>query len=50
MLDRELSVAEVAAAHADALDVQIRALQLRLSVLRAVAGSGSGSEETNAGG
>ncbi|MFI1285004.1 MerR family transcriptional regulator [Streptomyces sp. NPDC020858] len=46
VLDRELSVPEVAAAHADALDVQIRALQLRRSVLRAVAGSGSSTEET----
>ncbi|MGW7456791.1 MerR family transcriptional regulator [Streptomyces sp. NPDC054797] len=46
VLDRELSVAEVAAAHADALDVQIRALQLRRSVLRAVAGCGADPEET----
>ncbi|MFJ6760555.1 MULTISPECIES: MerR family transcriptional regulator [unclassified Streptomyces] len=46
VLDRELSVAEVAAAHADATDVQIRALQLRRSVLRAVAGGGAGPEET----
>ncbi|MFJ3908391.1 MerR family transcriptional regulator [Streptomyces vinaceus] len=42
VLDRELSVAEVAAAHADALDVEIRVLQLRRSVLRAVARGGSG--------
>lgn len=47
VLDRELSVAEVAAAHADAVDVQIRALQLRRSVLRVVAGRGSSPEETH---
>ncbi|RPK49468.1 MerR family transcriptional regulator [Streptomyces sp. ADI93-02] len=46
VLDRELSVAEVAAAHADAVDVQIRMLQLRRSVLRVVAGRGSSPEET----
>ncbi|MER5733287.1 MerR family transcriptional regulator [Streptomyces sp. NPDC002138] len=46
VLDRELAVAEVAAAHADALDVQIRVLQLRRSVLRVVAGRGSSPEET----
>ncbi|MFG2537969.1 MerR family transcriptional regulator [Streptomyces sp. NPDC048511] len=46
VLDRELSVAEVAAAHADAMDVQIRMLQLRRSVLRVVAGRGSSPEET----
>ncbi|MGW6207565.1 MerR family transcriptional regulator [Streptomyces sp. NPDC055089] len=46
VLDRELSVAEVAAAHADAMDVQIRALQLRRNVLRVVAGRGSSPEET----
>ncbi|MEU9117789.1 MerR family transcriptional regulator [Streptomyces sp. NPDC048483] len=46
VLDRELSVAEAAAAHADALDVQIRMLQLRRSVLRVVAGRGSSPEET----
>ncbi|MFG2222397.1 MerR family transcriptional regulator [Streptomyces sp. NPDC048644] len=46
VLDRELSVAEVAAAHADAMDVQIRVLQLRRSVLRVVAGRGSDPEET----
>ncbi|MDQ0828376.1 DNA-binding transcriptional MerR regulator [Streptomyces achromogenes] len=45
VLDRELSVAEVAAAHADAMDVQIRVLQLRRSVLRVVAGRGSDPEE-----
>lgn len=46
VLDRELSVAEVAAAHADALDVHIRMLQLRRSVLRVVANRGSSPEET----
>lgn len=46
VLDRELSVAEVAAVHADAMDVQIRVLQLRRSVLRVVAGRGSDPEET----
>ncbi|MFC1232719.1 MerR family transcriptional regulator [Streptomyces sp. Sce081] len=45
VLDRELSVAEVAAAHAGAMDVQIRVLQLRRSVLRVVAGRGSDPEE-----
>ncbi|KPI22786.1 hypothetical protein OV320_1243, partial [Actinobacteria bacterium OV320] len=37
---------EVAAAHADALDVQIRMLRLRRSVLRVVASRGSSPEET----
>lgn len=46
VLDRELSMAEVAAAHADAIDVQIRVLQLRKSVLRAVARRGASPEET----
>ncbi|MFJ6850750.1 MerR family transcriptional regulator [Streptomyces sp. NPDC091271] len=46
VLDRELSVADVAAAHADAVDVQIQVLQLRRSVLRVVAGRGSSPEET----
>ncbi|MEV8318436.1 MerR family transcriptional regulator [Streptomyces sp. NPDC059900] len=45
VLDREISVPEVAAAHADALDVQIRTLRLRRAVLRAVAKRGSTSEE-----
>nr|WP_257019685.1 hypothetical protein [Streptomyces sp. TLI_235] len=39
-------MAEVAAAHADALDVQIRVLQLRRNVLRVVAARGSDPEET----
>ncbi len=46
VLDRELSLTEVAAAHADAMDVQIRVLQLRRSVLRAVARRGANPEET----
>ncbi|MGC9496271.1 MerR family transcriptional regulator [Streptomyces sp. WG7] len=46
VLDRERSVAEVASAHADALDVQIRTLQLRRSVLRAAARFGSSPKET----
>jgi hypothetical protein len=41
VLDREISVPEVAAAHAEALDVQIRTLRLRRAVLRAVAKRGS---------
>ncbi|MFB7177844.1 MerR family transcriptional regulator [Streptomyces sp. NPDC056257] len=45
VLDRELSVADVAAAHADATDVRIRVLQRRRSVLRAVAAGGAGPEE-----
>lgn len=40
------AVAEVAAAHADTMDVQIRMLQLRQSVLRVVARRGSSPEET----
>ncbi|MGW6602126.1 helix-turn-helix domain-containing protein [Streptomyces sp. NPDC055036] len=45
VLDREVSVPEVASAHADALDVQIRTLRLRRSVLRAVAKRGPTPEE-----
>ncbi|MFF9512472.1 MerR family transcriptional regulator [Streptomyces sp. NPDC014724] len=45
VLDREVSVPEVAAAHADALEVQIRTLRLRIAVLRAVAKRGSTPEE-----
>lgn len=45
VLDREVSVPEVAAAHADALDVQIRTLRLRRAVLRAVAKRGSTPQE-----
>ncbi|MER5602458.1 MerR family transcriptional regulator [Streptomyces sp. NPDC002265] len=46
VLDREVSMAEVAAAHAEAMDVQIRTLLLRRSVLQVVAGRGSSPEET----
>lgn len=45
VLDREISVPEVAAAHADALEVQIRTLRLRRAVLRAVAKRGSTPKE-----
>ncbi|MFB4304951.1 MerR family transcriptional regulator [Actinomadura sp. GTD37] len=45
VLDREIGVGEVAAAHAEALDVQIRTLRLRRAVLRAVAKRGSTPEE-----
>ncbi|MEU9163489.1 MerR family transcriptional regulator [Streptomyces sp. NPDC048424] len=40
VLDREASVPEVAEAHANALDVQIRTLRLRRAVLRSVARRG----------
>lgn len=40
LLAREVTVPEVAHAHAEALDVQIRTLRLRRSVLRAVARRG----------
>ncbi|MFJ2739417.1 MerR family transcriptional regulator [Streptomyces sp. NPDC087440] len=45
VVEREASVPEVAAAHADALDVQIRTLRLRRAVLRAVAKRGPSPEE-----
>ncbi|MFD7322483.1 MerR family transcriptional regulator [Streptomyces sp. NPDC059875] len=45
VVDREATLAEVVAAHADALDVQIRTLRLRRAVLTAVAGRGSTPEE-----
>ncbi|MEU3408967.1 MerR family transcriptional regulator [Streptomyces sp. NPDC006670] len=45
VLDRELSVAEVAAVHADAVEVQLRVLRLRRAVLRLVAERGSSPEE-----
>jgi len=45
VLDREISIPEVAAAHAEALDVQIRTLRLRRAVLRAVAKRGSHTQE-----
>ncbi|GAA3183524.1 MULTISPECIES: MerR family transcriptional regulator [Streptomyces] len=46
VLDRELPMAQVARAQAEAVDVQIRALKLRRSVLRAAAARGTGPEET----
>ncbi|WP_461121524.1 MerR family transcriptional regulator [Saccharothrix stipae] len=45
VLDRELTVAEVAAAHAEALAAQIGVLRLRRAVLVAVAERGAGPEE-----
>jgi DNA-binding transcriptional MerR regulator len=45
VLDREVSLPEIAAAHAEALEVQIRTLRLRRAVLRAVATRGSTPEE-----
>ncbi|MCG5219922.1 MerR family transcriptional regulator [Streptosporangium sp. KLBMP 9127] len=45
--DREIPLAEVAAAHAEALAVQIRTLRLRRAVLTAVARRGSTPEETD---
>ncbi|WP_055603812.1 MerR family transcriptional regulator [Streptomyces aureus] len=47
VLDRELSFPEVAAAHAEALAVQIGTLRLRRAVLTAVAKRGSTPEETD---
>ncbi|MGW2518957.1 MerR family transcriptional regulator [Streptomyces sp. NPDC001617] len=46
VVDRELSLPEVAAAHAEALAVQIRVLRLQRAVLTAVAERGSTPEET----
>ncbi|MCX5242105.1 MerR family transcriptional regulator [Streptomyces prunicolor] len=46
VVDQELSLPEVAAAHAEALAVQIRVLRLRRAVLMAVAERGSTPEET----
>ncbi|NUK05794.1 MerR family transcriptional regulator [Streptomyces lunaelactis] len=45
VVDREVSLPEVAAAHAEALAVQIRVLRLRRAVLTAVAKRGSTPEE-----
>lgn len=47
VMDRELALSEVAAAHADALDVQIRVLRLRRAVLTAVVQRGATPEETH---
>ncbi|MGW7462305.1 MerR family transcriptional regulator [Streptomyces sp. NPDC054797] len=46
VVNHELSLPEVAAAHAEALTVQIRVLRLRRAVLTAVAERGSTPEET----
>lgn len=45
VVDREVPLADVAAAHAEALDVQIHALRLRRAVLTAVAKRGADPEE-----
>ncbi|MEV0320251.1 MerR family transcriptional regulator [Streptomyces sp. NPDC050658] len=45
VVDREAPLPDVAAAHAEALDVQIRTLRLRRAVLTAVARRGSTPEE-----
>ncbi|MFF9899066.1 MerR family transcriptional regulator [Streptomyces longispororuber] len=45
VVEREVPLAEVAAAHAEALDVQIRVLRLRRAVLTAAAGRGCTPEE-----
>src|SRR5688572_26119943 len=47
VLDRELELSDVAAAHAEALSVQIRSLRLRRAILTAVAERGSTPEELN---
>ncbi|MFE7752592.1 MerR family transcriptional regulator [Streptomyces sp. NPDC057428] len=47
VMDRELALPEVAAAQADALDVQIRILRLRRAVLTAVAKREATPEETH---
>jgi len=46
VLASEVSLPEMAAAHADALEIQIRTLRLRHAVLTAVATRGSSPEET----
>ncbi|MGW2350486.1 MerR family transcriptional regulator [Actinacidiphila glaucinigra] len=46
ILDSRVTVAEVAAAHAEALEVQIRTLRIRQAVLRTVAGRGASPQET----
>ncbi|MGW7018066.1 hypothetical protein ACWGGS_01585 [Streptomyces decoyicus] len=47
VVDRELTLSEVAEAHAEALDVQIRILRLRRAVLTAGAKRGATPEETH---
>jgi DNA-binding transcriptional MerR regulator len=45
ILAKEVTVADVAAAHVDALDVQIKGLKLRRAILSTVAKRGTGHEE-----
>ncbi|GAA1567449.1 MerR family transcriptional regulator [Kribbella sancticallisti] len=45
VLDREIALSDVAAAHAEALAVQIRTLRLHRAILTAVAARGSNPEE-----
>ncbi|MER7467847.1 MerR family transcriptional regulator [Streptomyces sp. NPDC097981] len=45
VLDGDLTLTEAATAHADAVELQIRALRTRLSLLRCMAGRGSTPEE-----
>ncbi|MEU7378114.1 MerR family transcriptional regulator [Streptomyces albidoflavus] len=47
-VDRELTLPEVAAAHAQALDAQIAALRVRRAVLATAARQGTGAEEIRA--
>ncbi|MFF0746333.1 MerR family transcriptional regulator [Streptomyces sp. NPDC004111] len=47
VLDRKVSLSDVAETHADALDVQIQSLRLRRAVLRAVARRGPTPTEMN---
>jgi len=47
VLDRQAGLADVAAAHADAIDLHIRQLTLRRSLLRAIARRGSRPEEVH---
>ncbi|MGN9810492.1 MerR family transcriptional regulator [Micromonospora sp. BQ11] len=46
VVDRDIPLSEVAAAHAEALTVQIRTLRLRRAVLTAIARRGTTAEET----
>ncbi|MFB6808602.1 MerR family transcriptional regulator [Streptomyces sp. NPDC056387] len=47
VMDREVSLTDVAAVHAEALDVQIRVLRQRRAVLKAVARRGATPRETD---
>lgn len=47
VVDREITLADVAAAHVDALEVRIRTLRLRQTVLGVVAKRGAGPEEAD---